>query len=189
MKRLIVGILLTISGAVIASGIGGGIYGLPQDVQARTVKATDGIYTGGAEHSMGSCVSEYTRVAPGTCKRNTWPSYTILTKDVCTEITAPTASATGIALHLNAEAGAASSGGVMRWASVTVFSDASCTVKATAGITAWGYEFTAASAKVSSDSAIQFAVLGTPGDSIWIKAGDDAGNQGLGGYSIAGYTD
>lgn len=140
--------------------------------------------------STRACAAGYTRQGTNYCLRDSIPSYTLLTREVCTTIAAPSATATAITLFGEAFANSANSIG-SRSSSIVAYSDTACTTDTSPELAeAVAREQVATSGVVlGTDTGTATYRLPSPGASKYLKFFDDAGNQGEAAYAIIGYWD
>lgn len=140
--------------------------------------------------STKACAAGYTRKGPNYCQKNA-PlfSWTALTRDACASIALPSAEV--VLLVVNGITAAKSANSVLeRSASITAYSDASCTAGNETGN--WGLvvrENAAVAAGNQLGSVQVDQTIAVSGSNFYLKCTDDLGNQGTCSYMLRGYYD
>jgi len=139
-----------------------------------------------------ACETGYERLTPNYCIQiaASAPSLLNLTRDACTTVTSPHSLSTAIVITAVPEARAAN--GVQdRTSTVAAYDDSSCSSSLRRTVSAAGREHVATTVfKVLDKIQTNLVVKAdTPGDPVYLKFSDDAGDSGRARYYVEGYYD
>lgn len=143
----------------------------------------------GSVASSKACASGFARITPNFCSRSTNSSnYASLVRNTCTAVARPSSDTVAVLVRMEGTARSANGAGVLRRTQVSAYADSSCAAAAKIIADASVYEFVAtATTTIGKDTAV--GVVHLVGSNFYLQFTDDAGDQGLGAYSLEGYFD
>lgn len=172
----------TLSGTTTNTGtISGGT------ISGAIISGATSISTSGTVSSTKACASGYTRITPNLCIKPD-SSTTILTRDVCTAVNAPSPDAKVLLIRLEALSRTENGVGI-RSAIVSGYSDSGCTQTTIYPVSANSVEFVAYGNMNSINRAIVIShvILPSPGATTYVRLLGGTYAQGL--YNVVGYYD